>query len=158
MDDLELCNHKWVGCKCLLCGKTRWLIPIDKYNFSAMSKSELEEVAILMIEKLEDREFETTNYNELVNKLVDYLCPSDEKLLQYAKRKVIDYFSEESNEYNVWINRFVEYWKNLEKEPPIIDYVYDDEQIVSKRKGFISNEKNFYFKVPDQWKQATNNR
>lgn len=132
---MEECNHEWLGCRCALCGEIRWLIPVEGYDFKSMNHNELEEVAIKMIDALEDNHFETINYNELVDNLIKYLHPSNEEFFNYAKIKVEDYFEEGSKEYLFWTNKLVEFWKSLEIEPPIIDFIYDDsEQIVTKEK------------------------
>lgn len=151
---IKECNHEWVGCRCALCGETRWLIPVEGYDFKFMDHDELKEVAIKMIDVLEDKHFEITNYHDLVENLIKYLHPSDEEFLDYAKMKVKDYYEEGSEEYLLWTNKLVEFWKSLEIEPPIIDFIYDDsDQIVTKRKGIISNRTGYRLKNPTQWKE-----
>ena len=103
---------------------------------------------------MEDEHFETTNYHDLVENLIKYLHPSDEEFLDYAKMKVGSYFEEGSEEYLLWTNKLVEFWKSLEIEPPIIDFIYDDsDKIVIKRKGIISNRTGYRLKNPTQWKE-----
>ena len=121
---IKECNHEWVGCRCALCGETRWLIPVEGYDFKFMDHDELKEVAIKMIDVLEDEHFEITNFHDLVENLIKYLHPSNEEFLDYAKMKVKDYYEEGSEEYLLWTNKLVEFWKSLEIEPPIIDFIF----------------------------------
>lgn len=150
---MEECNHKWSGCVCTLCGKTRWLLPVEEYNFDSINEDELINLIEKMIEKNDDLigiNSKIINHEQLVNEMTEYLHIPQEKYEMWAERFVKDYFEIGSPDYTKWVNNLINFWKSQEKVPPFIDFNYNDD---GSRRGFIANSTNIFFNKPKEWKE-----